>query len=411
LKIVIKFASIIGRIVHRFSLLILIIDILKALSVSYAIVKRKTTFYPNFVVEFERDFAKYTGRRLGVSFCNGTSAIEAALFAIDIGPGDEVLVPSFTFHATFTPIISLGAKPIFIDTNPETLEINLEDALKKINKKSKAMIVVHLFGRISNIDKIQEFVKKTDLKLIEDASHAHGAQWEGKSSGSFGDIGCFSLQGSKPISAGEGGICVCDSSLYYKRMIFFGHFNRDQKKRDLDAGYGQKRRANPLGIAMAKIDLKFINKINNKKQNKNKILDGIFSESINLHSIRIHEKERPGGFFGGYPLIINNSVKDKLIKLLKEFNIGYVSEVYPEHYKNLMFINEDYRKIILETYGYDKLKDNPKLLNFEDTKRKELLGCSQLCQTLILLDARYLYTITVFDKIALMAFVRESNKL
>src|SRR3989304_10221332 len=182
--------------------------------------------YSRFITRFERRFADYIGCKYGLTFCNGTSTIEAAIFALGIKEDDEVLVPSYTFHSSIFPVIAIGAKPIFVDIDETTLTMDAEDLRKKTTDKTRCIVVVHLWGNSAEMDKICAIAKEHNLKIIEDCSHAHGTAWKGKKVGSIGDIGCFSLQGKKPISAGEGGIAVTNDRHLYERMSLYGHFGR-----------------------------------------------------------------------------------------------------------------------------------------------------------------------------------------
>src|SRR5262245_6357304 len=116
------------------------------ISVSRAILKNQITFYPDYLLRFEAQFGKFTGKNYALSFCNGTSAIEAALYAVGIGPGDEVIVPSCTFHASIDPICNFGAQPVFADVDAHTFTICADDIRRKITDRTKAIVVVHLFG-------------------------------------------------------------------------------------------------------------------------------------------------------------------------------------------------------------------------------------------------------------------------
>jgi dTDP-4-amino-4,6-dideoxygalactose transaminase len=175
-----------------------------------------------------------------------------------VGPGNEVIVPSYTFWATAVPIIAANGVPVFCDVDPDTYCIDPREIVKKITPRTKAIMVVHVWGNPADMHSIMEIGAKYKLKVIEDCSHAHGSLWKGKKVGIIGDVGCFSLQGSKTLPAGEGGILVTDNREYYEIAVAYGHYDRVEKfpenseyKKYSLTGLGYKFRANPLGITIA----------------------------------------------------------------------------------------------------------------------------------------------------------------
>ena len=160
---------------------------------------------------FEKDLSKVFSRDT-ICVSSGTAAVQLAIQACNIGFGDEVLVPSMTYVATFQAIKATGAEPIACDINEETYLIDLEDALSKISKNTKAIIPVHYTGGVGNLDDLYSFASKYKLRVIEDAAHAFGTKYKNKLVGSFGDIVCFSFDGIKNITSGEGG-CVVTNDL------------------------------------------------------------------------------------------------------------------------------------------------------------------------------------------------------
>ena len=159
------------------------------------------------VNEFEKQLTSFFSRP-AIAIVNGTSALHLALQSIGVGYGDEVLVPSLTYIASFQAISATGAKPIACDINPNTLCLDIEDAKKRITSKTKAIMPVHYASRTGNLDEIYSFANQNGLRVIEDAAHAFGTEFKGKKIGSFGDIACFSFDGIKNITSGEGGCVV-----------------------------------------------------------------------------------------------------------------------------------------------------------------------------------------------------------
>jgi dTDP-4-amino-4,6-dideoxygalactose transaminase len=161
-----------------------------------------------FVNRLEEEFATFQGARHGVSVVNGTLALTVALKALGIGPGDEVLVPPYTFIATASAALMIGAIPVFVDVDLETLLLDPAQVDAAVTPRTKAIIPVHHAGSPVDMDGVMAAARRHGLRVIEDAAQAHGAEWRGRRVGAIGDIGTFSFQSSKTINAGEGGMMV-----------------------------------------------------------------------------------------------------------------------------------------------------------------------------------------------------------
>ncbi len=160
------------------------------------------------VSNFERSFAEYHRAAFGIATSSGTTALSIALRSAGIGPGDEVLVPGYTFVASATPVLDALAKPVFVDIEADTLNIDPAEVEKALTPRSKAILPVHFGGRPAGLDRLQKMAQDNDLVIIEDACQAWGGLYQGKPVGTLGEAGCFSFQSSKNISSGEGGIIV-----------------------------------------------------------------------------------------------------------------------------------------------------------------------------------------------------------
>jgi L-glutamine:2-deoxy-scyllo-inosose/3-amino-2,3-dideoxy-scyllo-inosose aminotransferase len=158
--------------------------------------------------EFEKAYAKYHGAKHGIFMVNGTVTLECGLLALGVGKGDEVIIPALTWIATATAVRDVGAKPVFVDIEPTTLCMDPVKFEQAITPKTKAVIPVHLYGSMADLDKIIRIAKKHKLGVIEDCAHMQGGVWNGRGAGSWGDVGSFSFQQSKTVSAGESGICL-----------------------------------------------------------------------------------------------------------------------------------------------------------------------------------------------------------
>ena len=224
-------------------------------------------------MELETAYANKFKRQYAVSHNNGTSALLAAFFACELGQGDEVLVTSATWWASVSPMLWLGAVPVFCECETKRFGISVDDMNLKLTSKTRAIVVVHLWGMPSNMDEIQAFADEHGLKIIEDASHAHGASLHGQPCGSFGDVSVFSLQGDKLSPAGEGGVLLTDNYDFYERTICLGDVTRIYQletpaRRFAATSFGVKTRMAPLSAAVGLSQLNKLDK-NNARRNSN----------------------------------------------------------------------------------------------------------------------------------------------
>lgn len=189
--------------------------------------------------EFAEKFTKYQGGKHGLCCANGTVGIQIALEALEIGAYDEVIVPGLTWQATAAACLDVNAIPILVDVEPDTWCVDTEALEAAITKRTKAVIIVHLYGCVPNIAKIQKICKSYDLYLIEDCAHQHGTFWKDKGVGTFGDISSFSFQESKVLSSGEGGFNMCKKKSHFERLYSLRNCGRgwqDDMKRAVQSG-------------------------------------------------------------------------------------------------------------------------------------------------------------------------------
>ncbi len=183
-----------------------------------------------FVPEFEEAFAKYNGTKRAVSLQSGTAALHMALYELGVGKNDEVIVPSLTFIAAINPVLYVGAKPVIVDVDPETWNIDPEGIKKAITSKTKAIIPVHLYGNSCDMDAIMGIAKEYNLYVIEDATESLGATYKGKFTGTFGRFGCFSFNGNKLITTGGGGMIISENGASTEHIKFIVNQARDESK-------------------------------------------------------------------------------------------------------------------------------------------------------------------------------------
>jgi dTDP-4-amino-4,6-dideoxygalactose transaminase len=172
----------------------------------------------DIVKEFEDEFAAFCGAKYALTCVNGSVALRLALIASGVRPGDEVIIPPYTFIATSTIVLEANCVPVFVDIDPDTYNLDPEKIEAAITKRTKAIIPVHFAGQACEMDKIMAIAKKHNLKVIEDACHGHGAEYKGKKLGSIGDAGCFSFQSSKNLTCGEGGMIITNDENLFNMM-------------------------------------------------------------------------------------------------------------------------------------------------------------------------------------------------
>lgn len=170
-----------------------------------------------FVKKFENDMASYVGRKYGIAVCNGTAALEAAMVALDFEKGSEVILPTFTIISCAQAITKAGLKPVVVDCDINTWNMDIQQIESRITNRTKAIMVVHIYGLPVDMDPILELAKKYNLKIIEDAAEMHGQTYKGRLCGSFGDISIFSFYPNKHITCGEGGMILTDDDLLAER--------------------------------------------------------------------------------------------------------------------------------------------------------------------------------------------------
>ncbi len=216
--------------------------------------------------DFEADFAKYCGAKYAVGVNSGTDALYLALSSLDVGPGDEVILPTFTFIATALAISYTGATPVFLDSDDVTYNIDSTKLKAAITDKTKVILPVHLYGQPANMDEINAIAKEHDITVIEDAAQAHGSSYKGRPVGSLGDIACFSFYPTKSLGGfGDGGIVVTNSEEVYKKVQMLRDYGREGRYEHVIKGFNSRLDTVQAVILAAKLPyLDEWNKMRNK---------------------------------------------------------------------------------------------------------------------------------------------------
>lgn len=215
-------------------------------------------------LKFEEEYAAFHGVQHALAHSSGTASLQAAMFGLGIGHGDEIICPSVTYWASCLPVYSLGGTVVFADIDPDTLCIDPDDIEHRISPRTRAIVAVHYAGYPADMDRIMAIAARHGIPVIEDVSHAHGALYKGRLAGTIGHVGCFSLMTGKSLACGEGGILITDDRRVYERAMLFGHYERASRitspELAADAGLpwgGYKYRMHQLTSAMARVQLKY----------------------------------------------------------------------------------------------------------------------------------------------------------
>ena len=267
------------------------------------------------VQEFEKLLASYTGSRYAIAVNSGTAALQASLYALGIKGGDEVLLPSFTFVATANAVVSLGAKPVFVDIISSNYTIDPDDLRRKITKKSRAIIPVHLYGNFAYMNEVSEIANKNNLDVIEDAAQSLGTTYKKKKSGTFSRLGCFSMYAAKVVTAGEGGAIVTDEKALFEKL-------RMIRNHGMLHGYdtrilGLNLRLPEISAAIAKVQMKKLPALLRKRERNAKVLTDLLGDVDILLPI-----ERSGVKVNWYLYTLSAKNRGRLVKKLNAKGVG-----------------------------------------------------------------------------------------
>lgn len=267
------------------------------------------------VRQFEDLLSNFVKSKFAIAVNSGTSALQASLYALDVKPNDEVLIPSFTFVATANSVKSLGAKPVFVDILKDNFTMDPDDMKKKITKRTKAIIPVHLYGHIAHMEEIMEIAKKNHLEIIEDASQSLGSKFKGKHSGTFSRLGCFSMYAAKVMTAGEGGAIVTDDKKLYEKLKQIR--NHGLSKHHSTSKFGLNLRLPEINAAIAKIQMKKLPTFLRQRKKNAQLL----TELLQNHDI-ILPMARKNEVMNWYLYTIVTKQRDKIMNKLNSAGIG-----------------------------------------------------------------------------------------
>jgi perosamine synthetase len=288
-----------------------------------------------FINQFEESFSKYLGIKYSAAVSNGTVALHAALLALEIGGDDEVIVPSFTYIASVNAIHYTGATPVFVDSKEDTWQMDPEDVKRKITSKTKAVMAVHLYGDICDMDELVKICKENNLYLIEDTAEAFGSKYKSKFAGTFGDISTFSFFGNKTITTGEGGMISTNSKELHDLIIRIKGQGLAAGKEYFHDIVGYNYRMTNICAAIGCAQLENAYEVINKKRE----IANWYNKNLSDLPLQLPKaSENVFNTYWMYTIMVNDAVKrDTLRKFLLERGIETRPAFHPAHQMPMYF--------------------------------------------------------------------------
>lgn len=277
------------------------------------------------VNQFEEQVASFLEVKHAIAVNSGTSALHLALCALDIGPGDEVIVPAYTFYATANVIEAVGATPLFVDVSLDTYNIDPEDIKKKITPHTKAIMPVHLFGNPAAMDAIMHIAQEYNLSVIEDAAGAFGAAYKGKKVGTIGNVGCFSFHPRKTITTGEGGMIVTNDDTIADFVRSKRNHGKDVHGDDVHQ-FGFNFRMNEIQAVLGIAQMNIITNIIQKRQELAKHYETLLKKCLGVATQRTEEGGQP--ILQAFVIKLKQKQNTPVIEALREKGIDTVIGTY-----------------------------------------------------------------------------------
>lgn len=301
------------------------------------------SFEGPFVKKFEAGMAALTNREYAISVCNGSVALDTAILALEIGEGDEVIMPTFTIMSCAAAVARVGGKAVFVDSDLYTWNMNVAEIEKKITAKTKAIMIVHIYGLPVDVDPILEIAKKYGLYVIEDAAEMHGQTYKGRPCGSFGDISTFSFYPNKHITCGEGGMLVTDNPKLAERCSLIRNLFFSPQKRYVHEELGYNFRMTNMQAAIGLAQLEKIDDTVLKKRWIGKKYTELLADLQEFIILPVEKTEYAMNIYWVYGILLTEKVKvnaEVIMRKLAERGIGTRGFFYPLH-KQPVFIKQN----------------------------------------------------------------------
>jgi len=302
-----------------------------------------------FIKEFEHKFAARVGRKHGIAVTNGTAALDAAVDALGVGLGDEVIMPTFTIISCITQIIRCGATPVLVDSDPLTWNMDVTQIEAKITNRTKAIVVVHIYGLPVDMDPVLDIAKRHGLKIIEDAAEMHGQTYRGKPCGSFGDISTFSFYPNKHITTGEGGMIVTDDDELAETCRSLRNLCFQPQKRFVHERLGWNLRMTNMQAALGLAQLERLDEFVTRKRSMGKRYTELLKDLLSVQLPLAHT-DYADNIYWVYGMILDGAIgfdAEEAMKRLAAKGIGTRPFFYPMHQQPVLrrmglFIGESY---------------------------------------------------------------------
>lgn len=291
------------------------------------------------VGQFEEKFAAKIGRRFGIAVCNGTAALEIAVKAMNIGPGDEVILPAFTIISCAAAVVKEGAIPVVVDGEAKTWNLDVTLLEEKITPQTKAIMPVHIYGLPVDMDPVVELARKYNLKIIEDAAEAHGQIYKGKACGTFGDISIFSFYPNKLITTGEGGMILTDDEALAGRCRSLRNLCFQPQRRFVHEELGWNYRMTNLQAALGLAQLEQWNEFIRRKRSMGRLYTQMLRDIEGIQ-LPLEKTDFAENLYWVYGLVVDEKLGDAetMANRLKEVGIGTRPFFWPMH-KQPVFLN------------------------------------------------------------------------
>lgn len=286
-----------------------------------------------FIKEFERKFAARMGRRHGIAVCNGTAAIDAAVEALGIGPDDEVIMPTFTIISCIAQIVRNGGKPVLVDSDPITFNMDIKQVESKITPRTKAIMIVHIFGLPVDVAPLLDIAKRHGLKVLEDAAEMHGQTYKGEPCGSFGDISTFSFYPNKHITTGEGGMILTDDDELAETCRSLRNLCFQGDKRFVHERLGWNLRMTNMQAALGVAQLERLDEFVSRKREMGKRYSEKLSDCRGVQ-LPLPRTDYAENIYWVYGIVIDESLgvdATHVMQQLAEKGVGTRPFFYPMH--------------------------------------------------------------------------------
>lgn len=302
-----------------------------------------------FIKEFEQKFAGRMGRKHGIAVCNGTAAIDAVVEALGIGPGDEVIMPTFTIISCIAQIVRNGGKPVLVDSDPITWNMDVSQIEAKINPRTKAIMIVHIFGLPVDVAPVLGIAKRYGLKVIEDAAEMHGQTYKGNPCGSFGDISTFSFYPNKHITTGEGGMILTDDDELAETCRSLRNLCFQPHKRFVHERLGWNLRMTNMQAALGLAQLERLDEFVVRKRKMGALYTELFKDVPGLQ-LPLTKTDYAENIYWVYGIVLDESLgidAEEAMKQLGKTGVGTRPFFYPMHQQPVLrkmrfFENEAY---------------------------------------------------------------------